>query len=286
MYGMKNFAGLAYNGEPVNLWYDYQVPVEDPANPPPWGSGTEVRLLAQRVRSNFRAQNLELNFLRLPLLGVSTCGVGYGACDGDAGACAPSCGSPFSLTTLCGVRYLRIDDDFEYATMWGTDDGTGTITPPAYTPWDGLDSELFYDINVDNHLTGFQLGANMNYCVSCRCNAFWYTNFGVYNNHVNSYQRVYGELGPATWTQSGEDATVRSDKDDVAFVGEILVGGSYDFSCHWRGILAYRAVAVSGVALSVDQMPESFANEQQVALIDSDGSIIIHGVLAGAECRY
>jgi hypothetical protein len=218
-----------------------------------------------------------LNFLRLPL---------YGACGRDAGACGTSCSSPFSVMTLCGFRYLRVDDDFEYATMWGIMDGAGVVTPPAFTPWDGLDSELFYDINVDNNLTGFQLGGNMNYCVSCRSNLFWNSNFGLYNNHITSRQRVYGELGPATWTQSGQNAIVRSNKDDIAFVGEMLIGGSYDISCHWRASLAYRAVAVSGLALSGDQMPEDFANEPQTVLIDSDGSIIIHGVQAGIECRY
>jgi hypothetical protein len=289
MYGMKNFAGIEYNGEPVNLWYDYQVPVEDPANPPPWGTGTLVRVLAHRVRSNFRAQNLELNLIRLPICGGSSCGYGSSGCDDcngyGAANCAPACESPFSMATLCGFRYLRIDDDFEYATMWAVDDGTGTLTPPAYTPWDGA-GELYYDINVDNHLAGFQLGAHMNYCVSCKCNVFWNSNFGLYNNHITSYQRVYGEFGPATWVGSGEDVSVDADKDDVAFVGEMQVGGSYDFTCNWRGVLAYRAVAISGVALSVDQMPEDFSNREEVALIDSNGSLIIHGVQAGVECRY
>ena len=53
------------------------------------------------------------------------------------------------------------------------------------------------------------------------------------------------------------------------------------------GILAYRAVAVSGVALSVDQIAGGLRQlERARARIDSDGSIIIHGVQAGVECRY
>ena len=60
----------------------------------------------------------------------------------------------------------------------------------------------------------------------------------------------------------------------------------YNFTCNWRGILAYRAVAVSGVALSVDQIPEDFSNSAEVALIDANGSIIIHGVQVGAEYTY
>jgi hypothetical protein len=33
-------------------------------------------------------------------------------------------------------------------------------------------------------------------------------------------------------------------------------------------------------------MPEDFSNREEVALIDSNGSLIIHGVQAGVECRY
>jgi hypothetical protein len=188
------------------------------------------------------------------------------------------------MTTLCGVRYLRLDDDFEYATMWGIDSG-GTVTPPAYTPWDGA-NELFYDIKVDNELVGFQLGANMTYCITCNCSVFWNSNFGIYNNHIDVYQRVYGEAGPATEIQSGREMTINADKDDVAFLGELLVGGSYAFNCNWRGVVAYRAIGITGVALSSDQMPENFSTLDHVALVDANGSIIIHGVQVGVECRY
>ena len=77
-----------------------------------------------------------------------------------------------------------------------------------------------------------------------------------------------------------------SDKDDIAFLGELPLGGSYDISCHWRGVLAYRAVAITGVATSTDQIPTDFTNPEWVAIIDSDNSMIVHGVQTGVECRY
>jgi hypothetical protein len=300
IYGMKNFAGLEYNRDgggvnyrPVNHYYDYQIPVRTPGTPWDNGDADDIRVLAQRVRTNFKAQNLELNFLRLPMVCGSSCGYGsggYDECGGGYGNCEPvACGSPFSVTALCGVRYIRIDDDVEYSTKFGDwAAGPPVTVTPAYTPFDyQSDNELFYDVNVDNHLTGFQLGANMNYCISCKCNLFWDTNFGVYNNHISSYQRVYsGGGGTVRLVNGGGDAAVESDKDDIAFVGEMRLGGSYDFTCHWRGVIAYRAVGLSGVALSVDQMDNDFANEEELALIDSDGSVVIHGVQVGAECRY
>jgi hypothetical protein len=85
---------------------------------------------------------------------------------------------------------------------------------------------------------------------------------------------------------TGEGFDVSSDKDDIAFLGELRMGGSYDFSCHWRGVLAYRAVAMTGIATSTDQIPTDFTNPQWVALIDSDNSMVVHGVQTGVECRY
>ena len=113
IYGMKNFAGLMYNGRPVNDFYDYEVPVVDPTVVPP---AIDVRVLAQRVRSNFQAQNLELNFLRLPLFDGGDvrqwlqCWWLRRRC-----RCAPACGSPFSITPLrppipAGGRRFRVCD--------------------------------------------------------------------------------------------------------------------------------------------------------------------------------
>jgi hypothetical protein len=70
------------------------------------------------------------------------------------------------------------------------------------------------------------------------------SNFGLYNNHINAYQRVYSSGGDIREVETGRDATYRSNKDDLAFLGELRLGGSYDLSCNWRAVLAYRAVAV------------------------------------------
>jgi len=261
-YGMINYAGLEYDdgggAQPVNDFYNYQSPIV--------GLGAET-VLAQRVRTNFWAQNLELNFLRLPL---SMGGCGYDCC-------APA----FSLTGLCGVRYFRMDDDFEFATEW--DDGSG--------PFNGFDhesaNELYHDIQMENNLVGLQLGANMNYSVASRWNVFWDTNFGLYNNYITQDQRLYNGLGlPVTFTQEGREATVNSKKDDVAFLGEMRIGGGYLFSNNWRGIIAYRAIGISGVALAPDQIKPTYDNFADTARINADGSIIIHGVQAGIECNF
>jgi len=298
IYGMKNFVGLEYDRDgvgatyayrPVNDYYDYGMPIDDPGLPP-YADGY-VRVVAQRVRTNFKAQNLELNIIRFPVCEVACggCNTGcdsgcYTGCDTCEPACTPSA---FSMYGSCGVRYFRADDDFMYATQFAEWDA-GAPDQAGYIPWSyGSSNELFYDIQVDNNLLGPQLGWTMNYCYGCKWNFFLNSTFGVFANHIEQSQRMWsGGGGTVRFAHSGEEFEVESDKDDISFLGELRVGGAYDLSCHWRAIAAYRAVAMTGIATSTDQMPQDFSNAEWVAIIDSDNSMIVHGVQVGAECRY
>jgi hypothetical protein len=298
IYGMKNFAGLLYDrddagvtytGTGVNEYYDYQLPIPAPPGVNPDGY---IDVLAQRVRTNFKAQNLELNFIRFPVCemacgGCNTCDSGgYGGCD-PCGCEQSCCPRAFSMYGSCGVRYFRVDDDFMYATAFREwDTGTGTWDY-VYSGWDlNEDNQLYYDVQVENNLIGPQLGWTMNYCY-CKWNFFCNSTFGVFNNHIEQVQRMWsGGGGRVYFAQAGEDFDVESDKDDISFLGELRLGGAYDISCNWRAVAAYRAVAIAGIANSTDQVPSDFTNYEYVQIIDSDSSIIVHGVQVGAECRY
>lgn len=265
-----NFSGLVLLLDAEN----YVIPITVANSPPNAG---DDRILAQRVRTNFSAQNLELNILRLPMLGRASA---YG-CGDCASSCGSSCGPSFTMAGLCGFRYMRLDDDFQYAVEFGdsttTFDGFGS----------GDDAEMFYNISTDNHLAGFQLGLNTNYAAGSSWDLFWDTNFGLYNNQISQSQRVFQGGGTAvTFVNGGSTASVHSNKEDVSFVGEMRLGGAYHVTCNSRVTVAYRAVAITGVALTTDQIPTTFDNPAYVALIDSDGSIIIHGLQLGWERKF
>jgi hypothetical protein len=284
IYGMVNFAGLGYDRDgdgtienPVNGYYGYALPIPAASD----------EILAQRVRTNFKAQNLELNIIRFPVCNMS-CGSCDSGCNSGCNAgcdpygCEEQCKTlAFSMYGSAGVRYFRADDDFMYATEFN-----GT-TQTAFDGWSyDDDNELFYDVQVDNNLLGPQLGWTMNYCY-CRWNFFMNSTFGVFNNYIEQNQRMWsGGGGTVYFYGSNEEFNVSSDKNDIAFLGELRLGGSYDFSCHWRGVLAYRAVAMTGVATSTDQIASDYSNAEWVQIIDSDNSMIVHGVQIGAECRY
>ena len=138
MYGMQNFNGVEYSKHstgtyrPVNDYYKYAMPIDTP-NSPPYANGDQV-VLAQRVYTNFSAQNIELNIMRFPVCdtGCSSCNSGCGGgaydtcgCNSGCGSCQPAPSSCFSMYGSCGVRYFRTDDDFSYDTESATADGAG-----------------------------------------------------------------------------------------------------------------------------------------------------------------
>jgi hypothetical protein len=297
IYGMKNFAGLEYDRDAdgtaentVNAYYGYLLPIPDPGAGP-YADGY-VRVLAQHVRTNFKAQNLELNIIRFPVCQVACGGgnSGCNSCDGYGAACGceeECCPSSFSMYGSCGVRYFRVDDDFMYANEFAEWAG-GTPDKADHDGfYDGESNEMYYDVQVENHLVGPQVGWTMNYNYACKWNFFCNSTFGLFNNHIEHCQQMWGGGGgEVRFVETGGDFYVESNKDDISFLGELRLGGSYDISCNWRAVLAYRAIALAGVATSTDQIPDEFTNAEWVAIIDSDNSMIIHGVQAGAECRY
>ncbi len=294
IYGMKSYVGLQYDRDgagglyanrPVNDYYDYKMPITDPAGAtPPAGAAGYVRVVAQRVRTDFKAQDLELNFIRFPVCntgcstGCSTnsCGCGgYDACgcNSNCGGC-DSCGG-FAMYGSCGVRYFRVDDDFMYGSESEVYDGA------QYGPSSWLDN----NIDVKNSLVGPQIGWTNDYCWG-KWNVFLNSTFGIFDNHSSVWQRVRDENGNWATFQDGSNMNVRSSKDSVAFLGELRTGVAYDFSCHWRGVVGYRAVAITGLATAAEQLQNNYTDRWTVGLIDSDNGVIIHGAQVGAECRY
>ena len=303
LHGMMNFTGLGYDRDgdtvvdgTVNSYYGYNpIPYPAPGAPAPG----DVRVLAQRVRTDFTAQNVELNVIRFPVMACGPscntgCNAGCGGCDaggcnGCNGGCDQGCGGGlgFSMYGSCGVRYFRLHDEFMYGNEFAVYSGGAFDQGGAYNGFTYDNSnELFYNVDVKNNFVGPQLGWTNDYCCG-KWNLFLNSTFGIFDNHITSQQRMWsGGPGSVSFYNDGSNFNVNSHKDQVAFLGELRAGVAYDLTCHWRGTIAYRAVAMTGVATASGQIPSDFTNKEVVAIIDSDNSTIIHGAEIGAECRY
>lgn len=286
----------------------------------------DVRIVGVRVRQRFQAQNLELNFWRFGMpaaapscglgacgagaCGTSSCGVGSSCGTGSCGvgscgptACAP-CAAPcrpprrFFINGLVGMRYLRVDDDFgldQQFTLVDTDPTSGTYgDPPAGWPtaYESFpiddNSVIFSDYEADNELIGFQLGCSMNWLVGCRWNLFADTNMGIYGNNAEVYKRVYGGGDSyVTFANGGGAAAVRGSETNVSFVGELRAGVGYQITCNCRLTAAYRFIGIGGVALGAEEYQNTvWTNAETASHIDTNNSIILHGLQTGVECKF
>ncbi len=215
---------------------------------------------AHRVRREFEFHNVEVNLLHFPTL----------------------CGNPCGPQRFCfnwggGVRYFRFDEHLQF----GADD--------LDTEFTGADNEIYYDIDVNNNLIGFQLNAQGQYYVTKRLSLLAGTKVGVFANYIDHHSRIGGALGDAVINNgpnAGQAFNVTSDKNDIALLGEIDLGLNYQMTRCWSATLGYRAVAVSGVALPTNQIYPDLRGIQDVAIIDSNGSLILHGGYAGVEFNY
>jgi len=248
-----NYNSVAYdNGggaSAVNDWYD----------------DSQVH----RLRRDYEFHNVELNLLgsacAIPLRGA------YGGC-----------GSSLQMSWVAGVRFFKFDEDFQFA----TDDTNATFT--------GEVDELYHNIDVENNLVGLQLGARGEYFFNERLSLFSGVKFGIYGNYMENHQSIVGGTGTYAFIDNaaspydGLDYNFHGDKSRVSFLGELDLGLRYQATCNWSIRAGWRAMAVSGVALSINQFPGNMNFEDAVGAsdVESNGDLILHGGYLGAEFNY
>ncbi len=193
--------------------------------------------------------------------------------------CTEACQGPqFGWTA--GVRYFRFDEGFQYA------------TDPSDVFLNGDPDEVAYMVNVVNNLVGFQVGGRLDYVLGQCWSVYADTKVGLYGNHIRHRSQISGANGDAVVVDPGGpfDASilcVDSTKDDVAMIGELSLGGVYRLTNCWSINAGYRAVAISGLALSTNQIPVDYISDiDSLRAIDSNGSMILHGAYGGLQYNW
>ncbi len=212
-----------------------------------------------RLLRSFQFQNVELNFLNFVWPIEDSC---------------------WRYSTALGVRYFRFDEGFQFASDRVDEEFTGDPEEIAYT------------IDVVNSLVGAQIGGRVTYQPTSWFNLFADAKIGLYGNHIRHRSSIGGTNGFAVVDNpggafDGEVIDVRSSKNDVAFLSEVVLGGNYQLTRTISLTGGYRAVALTGVALSTNQIPlDNIWTVDSVREIDSNGSLILHGAFAGVTFNY
>jgi hypothetical protein len=179
------------------------------------------------------------------------------------------------VTWLAGFRWLEWNQGMVVQDQFVFDPA---VLPPG-------SSNL--DVATGNNLYGGQVG--MDLCLWNRPTSMLQVNAlgkaGVFYNHA-AYQRTTGafmqdglppvQLGPAAGTA-----------DQTSFVGELGVNAGLRLTnwLSWRA--GYTLFWLSGVATPADQLSvTNVAASPATASINTNGSVLLHGVTTGLEARW
>jgi hypothetical protein len=180
---------------------------------------------------------------------------------------------------LAGIRFFRFRDSLKFM----SDSSDGVFT--------GAVDEVTYSMDTQNRLLGVQLGGLAQHGLSDRWSLHGGIKVGFFGNHVTNSSQIGGAAGNAFVDDINSPFDqhhyrLHNHKDDVAMLGEIDLGATFQIREHWRAFLGFRAAALTGVGLSTNQFPTDFSNLTEAAEIRSNGSLILHGGYAGIELLY
>lgn len=172
---------------------------------------------------------------------------------GQAG-CGPA------MWCIAGLRYVEIQEGFDYLTITNID-------------------QSFTNVRTENDLVAFQMGLRYECNLCCKLRLTAEAKGGVAVNMA--------ELATDTNATIPGRLIEHASADEVAFLGETSLIGTYDV-CHWLCVRGgYHVLYVDGVALA----PENFdrtppASGVRVPAIDLDGSVLYHGATLGVELHW
>jgi hypothetical protein len=219
---------------------------------------------AHRLRFDYDLHNVELN-----LLGNYGGPLGCGR----VGHCGTGCGERWGFGWLAGFRYIHYTENWLFSAE--LDD----------TTFDNDANQLNYDVDLQNNLFGFQMGAGFDYCITNSFQAYIIGKAGIYGNDILMQQSLSGTAGPATLNSglnSGSEFDFDANDFDLALASQIDVGGRYAINQNWSLDFGWRVLALSGVAIAEDNViQESFQIVDGDSPINTSSSVILHGGYAG-----
>ena len=217
---------------------------------------------AHRIRRDFEFHNAEINFLNFGAAGFG-----------------PNGQQRFSHNWGLGARYFRFEENLLFSAR---EQGSGTV-------FNGDADQLDYAVDVANNLIGFQLTGDGEYYLTNRWSLTFGGKIGLFGNHINHTSRI-SSAGNIAFVNNGPLSgwrwDVDSNKNDVAMLAELNIGTNYQLSKCWSINAGYRGLAATGLALSSNQIYSDLRGVNDAQIIDSNGSMILHGAFIGAEYNY
>ena len=186
--------------------------------------------------------------------------------------------SAFDLGWSVGVRFFRFEESLLFGSL--DEGGTGFGVDPTM--------EGYLDDNIINNLVGVQFGCDLNYHLAHNWRMFIAPKVGIYNNHIEHRFSAYRGDGELFDTVPADypGYPIESSKDVVSFMTQIDLGLVWQVSPSWSAHIGYRVAIATGMGLADHQIPPYVVDTPELADIDYNGYLLLHGGFAGLTFNF
>ena len=196
-------------------------------------------------------------------------------------------GNPVEVDWMIGARFFRFEEDLRF----------GSLEAGAFTWAADPDRQGYLEDRCKNSLVGAQIGANVDYTVRPGWRIFVRPKIGIYNNHIENSFMAYrgdGELfapdptptPPPVRSAVPGSYPVNANTDVISFLTEVNLGLDWQFLPNWTFTAGYRVMMATGMGLADNQFTHYVVDIPELADIDHNGQLILHGVFSGIEFNY
>ena len=193
---------------------------------------------------------------------------------GAGGPLARACSGRVQVVTSHGFRWFQFQDEFEFA--------ADINAVPGFQA-----NDLYYNLDTENNLFGYQFGGRLNYCLSNRLLFGIGGKAGIYGNSARFRQRVGTQNGLA-YILGLPTQLIHTEKKDstLASLGEIDLGLGYRLNNAFTVTGGYRLIGVSGVVSTTGSIATEFASVESSATLAANDSFLLHGAYVGLNYNW
>lgn len=189
-----------------------------------------------------------------------------------------------STEFLLGFRYFQFGETLLHEAV-----GITGGDPMFATP-----NSIGYFSSVENNLLGLQVGSRSDFRLRRRLLMHLSIKAGAFNNRVNARQRVDYRLpngsiinpSVAGGTLAGERFDIGAQDDVKSILAELDIAFSFQLSASSRIRAGYRALGVTDIAFSSDQIQDDFTDALGLGNPNTDGTLIAQGAYVGLEFAF
>jgi len=174
-------------------------------------------------------------------------------------------GGRWTWTTLCGIRYIQLDEDLTYLDRLGQ-------------PGTASNLDLSTKVETENDLLGYQMGLSVSRHLWGSWRLDGSAKAGLYGNHARRRQSIFN---------AGRSRSERRGETEFSYSAEGNAYLVYDFCNYFNFRVGYQAFVVGNVALAADNIEgETRAVNVGMPRHDASATSIYHSAFIGFEFTH